>query len=218
MNERVLAALRKSPWFKGFFLFLPYVFITAAIGCAVVLVFENVIAPSEYYRVLTGSAGGSAAVEDVTPEEGHIPPIAYESQWATLNVEGWEKKDIPVYFGDSKAVLRRGAGMWFNSRFCGQKGKTVISAHVTSHFYEIEDTTVGTLVTMDTIYGDYVYKVTDIEIFGYKDNAFIETKPEDDDILLLYTCYPRENGYQFKTERMALICKRISGEEWQTYG
>ena len=38
MKERVFAALRKSPWFKGFFLFLPYVFVTVAIGCAAVLV------------------------------------------------------------------------------------------------------------------------------------------------------------------------------------
>lgn len=217
MENCVLAALRKSPWFKGFFLLLPYIFVVIAIGCAGVLFFENVIAPSEYYRVLTGSAADSTVVGEVTPDEGHIPTIAYESQWATLNVEGWEETDIPVFFGDSNAILRRGAGMWFNSRFCGQGGKTVLSAHVTSYFYGIEDTAIGTLVTMDTVYGEYVYKVTDIEIFHYQDNSLI--LPEDgEDVLVMYTCYPRKNGYQFKTERIALICKKISGKEWKTYG
>lgn len=217
MNNRVLAALRKSPWFKGFFLLLPYVFVVIAIGCAVVLFFENVIAPSEYYRVLTGDAADSSVVGAVTPDEGHIPVIPYESQWATLNVEGWEETDIPVYFGDSNAILRRGAGMWFNSRFCGQGGKTVLSAHVTSHFYEIEDTAIGDLVTVDTIYGEYVYKVTDIQVFHYQDSSLIQ--PDDsEEVLLMYTCYPRKNGYQFKTERVALICKKVSGKEWKTYG
>ena len=217
MNKRVLAALKKSPWFKGFFLLLPYLFALVAIGAAVVLLFETFIAPSEYYRVLTGQAGDSAVVGTVTPDEGHIPVIAYEAQWATLNVEGWEERDIPVFFGDSNAILRRGAGMWFNSRFCGQGGKTVLSAHVTSHFYEIEDTAIGDLVTVNTVYGDYVYKVTDIQVFHYKDSSLIQ--PDDSqEVLLMYTCYPRENGYQFKTERIALICKKVSGKEWKTYG
>lgn len=217
MSSRVFTALRKSPCYKGFFLLLPFVLGVCAIGCVVVLLFESVIAPSHYFRVLTGSAAGDAVNSTVTPDEGHIPAIPYESQWATLNVDGWQKRDIPVFFGDSNAILRRGAGMWFNSRFCGQNGKTVLSAHVTSYFYEIEDTAIGTLVTMDTVYGEYVYKVVDITTFHYQDNSVISPK-EGEDSLVMYTCYPRKNGYQFKTERIALICKKVSGEEWKTYG
>lgn len=216
MSKRVVTALGKSPCFKGFFLFLPFVFTVIAIGCAVVLVFQSVIAPSEYYRVLMGRAGG-VSNNTVQADEGHIPPIMYESQWATLNVDGWEERDIPVYFGDNDAILRRGAGMWMNSRFCGQRGKTVLSAHVTSHFYEIEDVSIGTHVQVDTIYGKYVYEVVDIKLFHYQDNSLIKPGDETEDILLMYTCYPRKNGYQFKEQRIALICKKISGKEWKTY-
>ena len=103
--------------------------------------------------------------------------------------------------------------MWANSRFCGQNGKTVISAHVTTDFYELEVTPIGALVTVDTIYGQYVYEVTDTLIFNYKDASPL--KPADgEEVLFLYTCYPRKNGYQFKTERMALICKKIEGKDW----
>ncbi len=194
---------------------LPFVFGVCAIVCAVILLFQSVIAPSEYYRALTGRGG--VVNHAVQQEEGHIPPIAYESQWATLSVDGWKQQDIPVYFGDNDAILRRGAGMWLNSRFCGQGGKTVLSAHVTSHFYEIEDTAIGTLVRMDTVYGHYVYEVTNIQTFHYQDSSLIQ--PADgEDVLLMYTCYPRENGYQFKSERIALICKKVSGKEWNTYG
>ena len=184
--------------------------------CAVVAVYRQVISPSEYYRVLTGSAGGTGATS-TRQEEGHIPPIPYESQWATLNVEGWQRRDIPVFFGDSNAILRKGAGMWLNSRFCGQNGKIVLSGHVTSDFYEIEDTHIGTQVTMDTVYGQYVYKVTATQLFQYQDSSLLY--PEDgEEVLILYTCYPRKNGYLFKTQRLALICKKVSGREWKTYG
>ncbi len=218
MKQRVLAALRKSPWYKGFFLLLPYVFSVFAIACAVILFFESVVAPSEYYRVLTGSTSDSTVSGEVTVDEGHLPVIPYESQWATLNVDGWERRDIPVYFGDSNAILKRGAGMWFNSRFCGEPGKTVLSAHVTTHFREIEDTAIGTLVQVSASYGEYVYKVVDIRIFHQTDSSVIEPDGGEEDVLIMYTCYPFHNNYQRRVQRIALICKRISGKEWSVYG
>ncbi len=221
--KRVFKALGKSPFYKGFFLLLPFFLVVAVIVCSVVLLYKEVIEPSAYFRVVTGNADSFSSnvtvvkPEDVVPDEGHIPTIPFESQWATLNVDGWEERDIPVFFGDSKAILKKGAGMWFNSRFCGQGGKTVLSAHVTRHFYEIEDTVVGTRVTMDTVYGGYVYEVSEIKVFDYKDNSLI--LPDDSkNTLVMYTCYPRENGYQTKTERIALVCTMVSGKEWATYG
>lgn len=222
--KRVATALRKSPFYKGFFLLLPYILAVAVILSGVILVYRMVIVPSELYRVFTGNAdtaAGDLSSKPATPpepEKGHIPVvIPFESQWATLNVDGWEERDIPVFFGDSKAILKKGAGMWFNSRFCGQGGKTVLSAHVTRHFYEIEDTTVGTRITMDTVYGQYVYEVSEIKIFNYKDNSLIK-QDGSENTLVMYTCYPRKNGYQTKADRMALICTMVSGEEWATYG
>ncbi len=199
--------------YKGFFLFLPFPLAFGAVICAVLLLFQTVIAPSEYFRVLTNGVSGSSQVKVPVAAEGEFPVIPYESQWATLNVDGWKRKDIKVFFGDNNELLRKGAGMWINSRFCGQNGKTVLSAHVTSDFYEIEDTKIGTLVTMDTVYGKYVYKVTDIAIFHYQDDSLL--MPSDgEDILFMYTCYPRQNGHLFKTQRMALICKKIEGKDW----
>ncbi|MBP3434786.1 MAG: sortase [Clostridia bacterium] len=223
MMKRVFTALRKSPFYKGFFLLLPYVLAVAVIFSGVILVYQEVVSTSEYYRVFTGNADTTAGERpstppgEVVPDKGHIPVIPFESQWATLNVDGWEERDIPVYFGDSKAILKKGAGMWFNSRFCGQGGKTVLSAHVTRHFYEIEDTVVGTRITMDTVYGQYVYEVSEIKIFSYKDSSLIK-QDGSQNTLVMYTCYPRKNGYQTKAERMALVCTMVSGKEWATYG
>ncbi len=211
-----LGRLRKSPWFKGFFLLLPYLFSVAAIVCASIVLFETVVAESVYYQVLTGV---SAPVDnEVTADEGHIPVIRYGQQWATLNVEGWERRDIPVFLGDDNEYLRKGAGMRFASRFCGQGGRTVLSAHVTAHFHELEVTPVGALVTMDTVYGKYVYEVVDTLIFHYQDNAVLVPPKGEEETLFLYTCYPRQNGHLFKTQRLALICRKVEGKEWKTYG
>ena len=152
-------------------------------------------------------------VPDEAEDEEEIPVIYYETQWATLNVDGWEYRDIPVYFGDSNEILAIGAGQWIGSRFCGQGQKIVICAHVTSHFYEIEDTEVGTEITMDATYGTYKYRVKDIVIFSITDDSLL-TKQYDEETLILYTCYPRTNGFDYKSERIALVCEKISGKDY----
>lgn len=193
---------------------LPYLFSCGAIVCILIALFQIVIEPSEYFQlIMNGSTVNSGEVQAPVVQEGEFPLIPYESQWATLNVQGWEEKDIKVFFGDNKTILKKGAGMWVNSRFCGQNGKIVLSAHVTSHFYEIEDVKIGDLVTMDTVYGTYVYKVVGTQIFHYEDSSLL-TPNDGEEVLLMYTCYPRKNGYLFKTERLALICKKIEGKDW----
>ncbi len=210
---------RKSPCFKGFFLLLPYLFAVGAIVCAAVVLLQTLLV-SPYYLMLTKVQPKPIVPSSapVVQEEGHIPTITYGSQWASLNVEGWERRDIPVYFGDDDKLLKQGAGMRFNSRFCGQGGRTVLSAHVTSYFYEIEATPIGALVTVDTVYGKYVYRVEDTLIFHYQDNSALSPVKGEGETLFLYTCYPRKNGYLFKTQRMALICRKVEGKEFATYG
>ena len=218
MKKQNIQSVKKNPFLKGFFLLLPFPLVFVAIICVVVMLFQTFVEPSAYFRLITSDVEINPSVtipEAPETDEGEFPLIYIGDQWATLNVEGWEKKDIKVFFGDDKAILRKGAGMLFNSRFCGENGKIVLSAHVTTDFYELETTPIGTKVTMDTIYGTYVYEVVDTLIFNYKNEALLD--PADgEEILFMYTCYPRKNGYQFKTERMALICKKIEGKEWVT--
>lgn len=216
MKKQNTQSVKKNPFLKGFFLLLPFPLTFAAIVLIVVMLFETFVVPSAYFRLLTSDVEIQPSVTIPEPpevHEGEFPLIYVGDQWATLNVEGWEKKDIKVFFGDDSAILRKGAGMLFNSRFCGQNGKIVLSAHVTTDFHELEVTPIGTKVTMDTIYGTYVYEVVDTLIFNYKNEAPLD--PADgEEVLFMYTCYPRKNGYQFKSQRMALICKKIEGKEW----
>ena len=145
-----------------------------------------------------------------------FPMIPYGTQWATLNVEGWVHQDIPVFFGDSRRFLSQGAGMWIGSRFCGQNSKVVISAHVMRDFYEMEDAKVGALVTMETVYGKYVYRITDNFLFSVSDPSILYDKGEGD-VLLLYTCHSRTDRSTWPTTRRAIKCELVEGYEYEAY-
>lgn len=199
---------------KSFALLLPFFLCVAAVAYLSVFLFRTCVLSSGAVRLLLNGASTPVTTPSISkPSSETFPIIPYESEWATLNVEGWTRRDIPVYFGDNHSVLRKGVGMWMNSRFCGQAGKTVLSAHVTSYFYELEDTEVGDLVTVDTVYGQYTYQVSETRIFDYRDETLLMPDGEED-TLLMYTCYPRKNGYRFKSQRLALICHKVSGKVW----
>ncbi len=139
-----------------------------------------------------------------------IPAIHYGSRWATLNIDSWDTKDIPVYFGDNDEILADGAGQWNGSFFCGLGKNCVLSAHFMTWFYEIEDTEIGDEVTMQTTYGTYKYEVTDKFIFTQSDSSAL-TADYGGDTLLLYTCYPRSNGVNLTNQRIALVCSLTKG-------
>lgn len=145
-----------------------------------------------------------------------FPMIPYGTQWATLNVEGWAHREIPVFFGDGRSILSQGAGMWIGSHFCGQNSKVVISAHVMRDFYEMEDVKVGTTVTMNTVYGKYVYRVTENFLFSVNDPSVLYDKGEGD-VLLMYTCHSRTDRSTWKTTRRAVKCELVEGYEYEAY-
>ncbi len=136
--------------------------------------------------------------------------IKHGSKWAVLNIENWKMKDIPVYFGDSDVILSMGAGQWNGSYFCGLEKNCVLSAHVMTWFYEVEDTEIGDEVTMQTIYGTYKYEVSDKFIFNETD-ASVLWNDYGGDTLFIYTCYPRTSGFFRTHQRIALVCSLKEG-------
>lgn len=154
--------------------------------------------------------------------DGTFPMPHYGKQWATLNVSGFSVKDIPVYYGDSPEILTKGAGQSQMSRFAGQNGKVLLSAHVNRHFYEIEDAAARfengeeVLITLDTLWGTYVYRVDDVTVFYYRDIGPLDVE-DGTEAIFIYTCYPRENAYAFKEERIGLHATLVSGATWRDY-
>ena len=124
---------------------------------------------------------------------------------------GWRIRNIPVYLGADKKLLKKGAGMSFGSAFPGEGGCTIVSAHVTRDFAELEDTPVGAIVLLETSYGPYAFRVDEKQTVNGADRRFADAKQASD--LVLYTCYPRDNEGRRRTERCVLLCTLIDGTE-----
>ena len=202
--------------FAVYFLF-DYVFVSTVNSNPLIRLAFNFVSDSQDIGdVLSVGVNDRFIVYDDLPDgieyaDGEIPVISYGTKWALLNIEGWETKDIPVYFGDSDEILTKGAGQWNGSYFCGLGKNCVLSAHVMTWFYEIEDTEPGSKVTMQTIYGTYIYEVSDKFVFDESDADVLYTD-YGADTLLLYTCYPRSNGLRRTSQRAALICTLKEGK------
>ncbi len=214
----------------------PFLLISAAIYLFAMWGIESFVEGNIYYRLITmappdNSDGTSDLLVldekekekleennkgDVFVVPPEFPAIALGEQWATITIESAEVWEIPVFHGDYDANLWKGIGHYSNSRFPGQHGKVVLSGHVGIYefFQRLETMSVGDIVTLNTIYGDYVYQVTDTVIFHQSDKSLLLPEAEDTgDKLICYTCYPF-NTTSVRTERFAIICDLISGKDW----
>lgn len=145
-----------------------------------------------------------------------FPSISMGQEYAKLTVEDAQIYNEPVYFGDTYDILKKGVGQFAGSRFPGQNGNCVLVGHVTTIFRYLETLQPGARFELNTIYGEYVYEMEKSVLFHYDDDTLL--LPNDGtDYLTVYTCYPYDNhGVDFRTERIAIICKKISGKNWKT--
>lgn len=119
----------------------------------------------------------------------------YGTSYATINIPKINI-NLPVYYGDTMEILKKGVGHSSGSYFPGEGGSIVYMGHnskkVFRNFSKIEK---GDLINIKTDYGDFSYKVYDTKIVEETD---INALPIQDnkEILMIYTCYPFNNiGY-----------------------
>lgn len=96
--------------------------------------------------------------------------------------------NVPVFNGDSEEQLLKGAGHYNGSRFPGEGSNIVLAGHRNSVFKSLKDVKTGDTIVLNTTYGKYVYKVSEIKIVKGSDNSIVQ--PTDSEKLTLYTCYP----------------------------
>lgn len=222
---------------KGVLFCMPFVLFFGAVLCLTLWAGTYLLNDSPlsaYYGLLfrgsvgdgSVSAGDASLIEPILVEEeyleGEFVTPGYGTQWATMNVTGWAEKDIPVYYGNSQEILRHGAAQAQFSRFCGQNGKVVLSAHVTRHFAEMEDAVAAfeageeILITLDTLWGRYVYRAREVVLFDYLDADPLLPEPGEE-TLFFYTCYPKRNWGAARTQRIGFDCELVEGVSWRDY-
>ena len=212
-----------SPVGRGVALTIPFLLFFAGIFCLSMYLFQTVVEESAYFGLLVGRNAQTEVADEDTgfipsgrPNAlSEIPSIPYGKQFARINVTwdggGWTIKNIPVFLGADKKLLKKGAGMSFGSSFPGEGGCTIISAHVTRDFAQLEDTPTGAVVLVETSYGPYAYRVREVKTAKGTDRWFMDAGQKTD--LVLYTCYPRDNGGKRRTDRCILLCDLIDGAE-----
>lgn len=124
--------------------------------------------------------------------------------------------DCDVYYGDSKAILKKGPGQYEGSMLPGFGSTTLVAAHVTTHFKGLQYVEVGDTIYYTTTYGAYEYRVTDIQIVPAAQAKSVYDLGADHDNLVLYTCYPFY-AVAFRSERYFVCAELVSGPTVNIY-
>lgn len=211
---------------------LPCVLFLGAVFCFSYYFFEAKIVNSSIWSLLVASDAALISQEGTVlntnmqvldledkDESGFysmedFPAITWGEQWAALSIPAHGVENAPVFLGDGDDILNQMViGQYFGSMFPGQGGKTVLDSHVSGYFHCIEDMKVGDRIVMDTIYGRYEYQVSEIVIFGPKENKWVRQDDSGQETLFCYTCYPRDAAYRSK--RIGALCEKVSGTPWR---
>lgn len=129
----------------------------------------------------------------------------YGTQYATIEIPKIDV-NLPVYFGDTLDVLKKGVGHSSGSYFPGEGGSIIYMGHnskkVFRRFSELE---ANDEMTVKTNYGEYKYKIYYMQIIKETE---LEKMPiqREKEILMVFTCYPFNNiGYT--TERYVVYAE-----------
>lgn len=120
-----------------------------------------------------------------TSPEGDVIRPSFGEQFASLRADALGQS-VPVYWGSSREIFKRGACQASYSKLPGEKGRAVISAHEDTFFSGLADMNVGDTVTLYTNYGEFVYTVREKISFESSDNTYVNTSENEE--MVLYTC------------------------------
>lgn len=114
------------------------------------------------------------------PEEG--------DQYATISVDrvSFEK---PVYYGDNDGILEIGIGHYMKSGLPGEGKPILLAGHNGTHFWKLQDMQKDDIVKIKTSWGEYTYKIYDIQIMNATDFDTSQLNDEEER-LIMYSCYP----------------------------
>lgn len=122
--------------------------------------------------------------------EGHLEHYPnFAEQYATVKIRKIGV-DAPIYFGATDEIIQKGVGHDSGSYFSGENGTIIMCEHdYMNNFKRLGELKNGDIIEIKTDYGDFYYEV-------YDEQVVLETETDklpiqkDEEILMLYTCYP----------------------------
>ncbi|MDF2686083.1 MAG: hypothetical protein K0S55_1264 [Clostridia bacterium] len=142
--------------------------------------------------------------------QSQIEMPKYGTHYAMLSFDSVGTR-LSLYFGDSKKILKKGAGQYIGSFIPGYHRPILIAGHNNTHFNTLKELEVSDIVTITTNYGVYKYKIYDTKVTSADDEGAFDLSLKKE-LLILYTCYPFDI-VGFTTERYFVYAERISGPE-----
>ena len=129
----------------------------------------------------------------------------YGTQYATIEIQRIGA-NLPVYFGDTLDILKKGVGHSSGSYFPGEGGSILYMGHNSKKvFRRFSELQIGDEIKVTTTYGEYNYKIYDMQLINETDTDKVPIQ-RDEEILMVYTCYPFNNiGYA--TQRYVVYAK-----------
>ena len=119
----------------------------------------------------------------------------YGTQYATIEIPKIDV-NLPVYFGDTMEILKKGVGHSSGSYFPGEGGSIIYMGHNSkSVFRRFGELQIGNEITIKANYGEFKYEIYDMQIVEETETDKLPIQ-ENEEKLMIYTCYPFVNiGY-----------------------
>lgn len=119
----------------------------------------------------------------------------YGTQYATIEIPKIDV-NLPVYFGDTLEVLKKGVGHSSGSYFPGEGGSIIYMGHNSKNvFRRFSELQIGDQIKIKATYGDFTYQIYDMQIIEEHETEKMPIQ-QDEEKLMVYTCYPFNNiGY-----------------------
>lgn len=132
----------------------------------------------------------------------------YGAKYGTIEIPSIDV-DLPLYYGDSLSVLRKGGvGQSSGGYFPGEGGSIICMAHNTKgYLYRLSEVQIGDTIKITTTYGEFNYEIYDTKIVPQTDLDAVPVQDEEE-ILMIYTCYPT-NSIGHATKRFIAYAKLV---------
>ena len=160
---------------------------------------DNIFTLANKVSIATNNQGEQAAPVISTDNENEKTTIKnypeYGTQYATIEIDKIGV-NLPVYYGDTLDILKKGVGHSSGSYFPGEGGSIIYMGHNSKKmFRRFSELQIGNEIKVTTSYGEYVYKIYDMQLIKETEVDKLPIQ-RDKEILMVYTCYPFNNvGY-----------------------
>lgn len=131
----------------------------------------------------------------------------YGTRYGNIKIDSLNV-NLPLYYGDELTYLRYGVGQSSSAYFPGEGASIICMGHNNrGMLYDLPKIKNGAIIEIETTYGAFKYKVYKTEIIDMYDVDKL-TIQKDEEILMLYTCYPVETLGD-KKERFVVFAKIV---------